>query len=153
MLKSKYGELGMQLDDANLDRMTDFAMAKRQGRQAKAMGAQQKKAMAMYFSALVAKESAQNHFNQTMERHKSAYAAAVADKNEAAQLHIRDQGDSARVAVDAATKKVESFRNVLKNKFKIEDKHLANPVSVYAFTAGDDDHDYSGLLDDDQPEP
>ena len=90
-LRDEYKRMGMTVDDQRLEELTNFAMAKRQGRMAKQMDKKSKAALAKYFGALVAKENAESNFTEHSQRLQSEIAAAVADKNEEKQMAYRDQ--------------------------------------------------------------
>ena len=150
MLKAKYGEMGMQMEDKRLDELTDFAVAKRSGRMAKQMDKKKKAALAKYFSSLVAKENAEQHFAQSSQRVQSDIAAAVAERDEEKMLHLKDQLGALKSQMDAKRQRAAGFRHILEKRHQIPAKHLADPVSLFAFIHDDEDDDYSDILNDDE---
>jgi hypothetical protein len=151
MLKSKYDEMGVAVDDDRLEELTQFAIAKRQGRLARQMNKQQKAALAKYFGALVGKETAENHFTRESQRLQSAIAAAIADRDDEKQMHYRDQLAALKQEMVAKQQRAAGYRDIIERKFQIPAQYLQNPVSLFAFINDDTDDDFSDLLGDDEP--
>lgn len=153
MLKSKYDEMGVQVDDARLKELTDFAVAKRQGRLAKQMGKKSKAALAKYFGAMVARDSAENAFAEHSQRLQSDIAAAIADGDEQKQMHFRDQLAAAKTHMEGKRELASGYRKVIEKRYKVDPRYLENPVSLFAFINDDADDDFNDVMGDDDPQP
>ena len=153
MLQSKYQEMGITIDDHRLEELTNFAVAKRQGRMAKQMGKQSKAALAKYFGALVQRDTAEQSFHEHSQRLQRSIAAAIADKDEEKYMQYRDQLAAAKIPMDGARQRASGYRKVIESRYKIDPKYLENPVSLFAFINDETDDDYNDVMGDNDPTP
>lgn len=152
MLKSRYDEMGIAVDDNRLEELTKFAVAKRQGRLAKQMDKKSKAALSKYFSALVGRDTAEQHFANESQRLQSSIASATADKDEEKLMKYRDELTSSKQQMEAKRKLASGYRDIIEKRYHIPSQYLSNPVSLFAFINDDTDDDFGDVLGDDEPQ-
>ncbi len=152
MLKSRYDEMGIAVDDNRLEELTKFAVAKRQGRLAKQMDKKSKAALSKYFSALVGRDTAEQSFAKESQSLQSKIASAMVEKDEEKLMQYRDQLSASKQQMEAKRQLASGYRDIIEKRYKIPSQYLSNPVSLFAFINDDTDDDFGDVLGDDEPQ-